>query len=330
MSPARSSASAPQEIKEADKSFAELGMPETFNTRQELKNVKSRVERKNIRHQIREAKNLAKEYIKDPEKRKEAMIVLGAGLLLWMFKGDEVLDEEFETKEEAEQATESEMEEMTSAGLVEKVDEKKQQKEPEKTEVMRDYQFIAIQIKASMNSRNTKALNEKGITIPEGVKKLTSTSMFREGIGSFEDFKKKLAKTLQPNVKDPKKQINNIAEIMGRCALGKYQILPRFHFGKLRWSHTGEIGLRNMYEFLRSPSKQDQLNRAIILRLGKRFKGNAPAMFAAYYSGDKGGFAILKLSKSGETDVPEWLAKKQKMGGGTFGSISSYSNKAMR
>ena len=138
MSPRASSASAPQE--KADKPFAELGIPETFKTRKELNEAKSGVERGNIKSQIKEATNLAKEYIKDPKKRKEAMVLLGAGLLLWMFKGDEVLDEEFEIKEEAQEATESEMEKMANAGLVEKMDKKeiKKPKEPEKDEVMRD------------------------------------------------------------------------------------------------------------------------------------------------------------------------------------------------
>jgi len=331
MSPRTSSALGPEERKEADKLFAE-GLVKTTETREELGKVKSKVERDSIQSQIKEATKVAKEFIKDPEKRKEAMVLLGAGLLLWMFKGDETLDEEFEDKEEAQEATEGEMAEMESAGLIEEMDEKevKKPREPAKDEVMRDYQYIAIQIKASMNSRNTKALNEKGITIPEAVQKLTSTAMFREGIGSYEDFKKKLVETLQPNVKDPVKQANNVAEILGRCALGKYQILPRFHFKRIGFSHTGEIGLRNMYEFLRSPAKQNELNRKIILALGRKFKGNPRAMFAAYYSGDKGGYAVLKLSKSGETDIPEWLTKSQKMGGGTFGSIYSYSNKGMR
>jgi hypothetical protein len=319
MSPARSSALDPREIQEADKYFANPDVDEN------LSKLQSKAERKSMQTQIKEATKAAKEFIKDPEKRKEAMVVLGAGLLLWLFKGDPELDEEIEGKEETEEATESEMEEMAGAGLVETVDENEKPKEPAKDEVMRNYQFIAIQIKAAMNSKNTKALNEKGITIPEAVQKLTSTSMFREGIGSYEDFINKLAATLQPDVKDPKKLTNNLAEILGRCALGKYQILPKFHFGKLGWSYEGEIGLRNMYEFLRSPGKQDQLNREIIIRLGERFKGNVRAMAAAYYSGDKGGYAMLKLSESGAEEIPEWLTRSQTMGGGTFGSIAHYS-----
>ena len=99
MSPTRSSASAPQE--KADKPFDEFGISEALGIRQELGRAKSKVERKTMRDQIKEAGKVAKEYIKDPEKRKEAMVLLGAGLLLLMFKGDAELDEEFETEEEA-------------------------------------------------------------------------------------------------------------------------------------------------------------------------------------------------------------------------------------
>jgi hypothetical protein len=304
-------------------------IPENPQIRQELGEAKSEVEKKSIKDQIREAKKLAQEHIKDPEKRKEALIMFGAGLLLWMLKSNEQLDEEITGKEAAQKETENEIKGMAEAGLIEMADKKEENpKEPEKNELFRDLQFTAIQLKASMNKSNTKALNEQGITIPEAAQKLSCTSLFREGIGSYENFKEKLTKILQPDVKNPGQQINNTAEILSRCALGKYQILPIFHFVKLGWTYKGETGLRNMYEFLRSPAKQDQLNRGIIVGLAKKYKGNARAMAAAYYAGDEAGYAILKLAENGQTDLPEWLTREQKMGGGTFGSINVYAKKA--
>jgi len=314
---------------------ADLDIEKSLNTMQygieEMKRgkLKNKVEKQSLKEQITdEFSNL----FKNPEAVSGLIGIVGFLTIAELFG----LKEDLELKEQGIQETQEELEQMTSAGLIEEVAEKKEEelKEPGKNEVVRGYQTIAIQLKAAMNKRNTKQLKELGITIPEGVKKLTAISIFRRGIGSYEDFKKTLAKTLQPDIKDPNKVTDNLSAILSRCALGKYQILPKYYFKITGWPHKGEEGLRAMYDFLRSPNKQKELNRKSIISKTETFEGDAYAIAASYYAGPKAGHAMLKyrkaLRKSDATEKPEWLERKQKMGGGTFGSISYYASKVVK
>lgn len=273
--------------------------------------------------------------------------------------------EDLEDKKESEEETTEEVKEMTSAGLVEKVDEKemkeKELKDPEKGEVVGEYQTIAIQLKAAMNKRNTRQLKNLGITIPKGVRKLTAISMFRKGIGSYESFKETLIKRLQPGAdlmqsvdtsvdktRDYRlrtirqHKIENVAQILSRCALGKFQILPIHYFKSMGWPHEGEEGLKAIYEFLRSPKKQKATARKSFINGGKNFikimkkkygfkgkvKPDAYAMAAAHYGGPRSGEAILKARMTGKG--AEYLEKAQTMGGATFGSIGHYARTVVK
>ena len=198
-------------------------------------------------------------------------------------------------------------------------------------DVERDYQLIAIQLKAAMNKRNTAALAKAGVTIPQKARKLSAIGMFKQGIGSYNSFKQTLINHLQPDEKDPKKQVDNVANILSRSALGKYQILPIHHFGKLNWPFKGEAGLKKMHEYLKSPSMQEALNREILKRLARNFEGNPYAMAATYYATAAAGKKMLEyrkqLAKSGTAEMPDWMEKKQVFG---FGSINYYASKVAK
>ncbi|MBN2087011.1 lytic transglycosylase domain-containing protein [Candidatus Peregrinibacteria bacterium] len=194
-------------------------------------------------------------------------------------------------------------------------------------DVATDFQLIAIQLKAAMNKRNTGELKDMGINFPKGAKKLSAISMFREGIGSYDSFKKTLIAKLQPEA-EQKNAVNNVAAILERCALGKYQILPKHHFKRLGWPTKGEAGLRKMHEYLKSPNMQVELNLAILRSMKETYGGIPEAMAAAYYAGPEAGKGMFSYQKALRANVdinsPEWLTRKQTFG---FGSIMYYASK---
>jgi len=95
-------------------------------------------------------------------------------------------------------------------------------------------------------------------------------------------------------------------------ALGRYQIVPKFHFAK--------IGLRDTpadhQKFLKSPQLQDKLFSLIIDDLGNRYGGDPRKIAAAYYGG---GGAVAKLGTPAAN-------VKQTAGGRPFPSINEYVN----
>lgn len=300
-------------------------------------------EKKSLKEQITDEFSTL---FKDKETIKSMIGIVGFLTVIELFGPKEDLED----KEKSEKETKEEVEEMKSTGLIEEFDEKeikeKEKKDPEKDEVVKDYQTIAIQLKAAMNKRNTKQLKNMGITIPKGIRKLTAVSMFKEGIGSYESFVDTLIKKLQPDevmesvdasvdqtrdyrlrtIKQHK--IENLAQILSRCALGKFQILPIHYFKTMGWPHEGEEGLKAIYAFLRSSKKQKEIARISVINRGKRFKGDAYAMAAAHYGGPKSGEAMLKARLTGKG--VEWLEKAQTMGGATFGSIGYYARTVVK
>jgi len=230
-------------------------------------------------------------------------------------------------------AWEERFKELFTSGLLNKEDLGKIYPFAENIDTERSLRYLAIQLKASMNGRNTKELADMGIVLPENAKKYTAISMFPHGMGDYDSFKAKIFKNLLPNEKDPAKQAAKSAEILGRSALGKYQILPKHHFKRMGWEWKGEAGLKKIYEFLTTPSMQESLNMEIIKEMAKAYEGNPYAMAAAYYAGPEKGEAMLKFRKgvdSGKNpELSKSMTQAQKMGGGTFGSIYAYAQKSV-
>jgi len=118
-----------------------------------------------------------------------------------------------------------------------------------------------------------------------------------EYLKDFKTFKDRVCSSLQPNVKDEKDRVNKTAEILARCAVGKYQILPIYFFKGMGWEYQGEKGLENIFNFLKSESLQKQMADKIITRLGEKYDWNPLYMAAAYYAGEKWGDKLQKAPK---------------------------------
>lgn len=93
-------------------------------------------------------------------------------------------------------------------------------------------------------------------------------------------------------------------------ALGKYQIIPSFHFSKIGLKDTPA----DRQKFLATPALQDQLFGKIIDELSNRYGGNQDKIIAAYYGGD--GAARIVGTKAAD--------KQQTAGGKPFPSINQY------
>ncbi len=72
-------------------------------------------------------------------------------------------------------------------------------------------------------------------------------------------------------------------------ALGKYQIIPKFHFAKIGLNPSSEA---DKAKYLASPQLQDRLFSALLGELSDTYSGNPAKIAAAYYGGDG---AVRKL-----------------------------------
>jgi len=93
-------------------------------------------------------------------------------------------------------------------------------------------------------------------------------------------------------------------------ALGKYQIIPKFHFSKIGLSNTSN----DRQKFLNSPKLQDKLFNIIIADLAKQYNNDPKKIAAAYYGGAKG--ANIVGTPAGD--------KPQIAGGKKYPSINEY------
>lgn len=98
-------------------------------------------------------------------------------------------------------------------------------------------------------------------------------------------------------------------------ALGKYQIVPKYHFDKIGLPNTPEGRKR----FLNSPDLQDKLFNMIIDELDTRYKGDPRKVAAAYY----GGHGAAQIVGTPAADKP------QSAGGKQFPSINQYVNSVL-
>src|SRR4030067_118059 len=84
-------------------------------------------------------------------------------------------------------------------------------------------------------------------------------------------------------------------------ALGKYQIIPKFHFEKIELKDTAE----DRTKFLNSPELQDKLFNTIIDELNIEYKGNQRQIAAAYYGGGFGAVVVdTKLGDKPQENAP--------------------------
>ena len=95
-------------------------------------------------------------------------------------------------------------------------------------------------------------------------------------------------------------------------ALGKYQIVPKYHFSKIGLPNTSA----GRQQFLNSPALQDQLFSIIITDLEKQYNGDPRKVAAAYYGGATG----ASIVGTPAADKPQYA------GGRAYPSINQYVN----
>lgn len=95
-------------------------------------------------------------------------------------------------------------------------------------------------------------------------------------------------------------------------ALGKYQIVPKYHFQKIGLANTPADRQR----FLNSPELQDQLFQRILSGLAQQYKNDPRKIAAAYY----GGKAAADIVGTPAGDRPQYAGGKQ------YPSINQYVN----
>lgn len=140
----------------------------------------------------------------------------------------------------------------------------------------------------------------------------------RTGLGSFDEFTDHVSeKLVHEEVEGRDERIRQAAMILSHCAVGRYQILPIYHFKKMGWPTTGIEGLRAMYDFIRENDRQIDTHMAIIGPLWNRYRD--PALVGiAYYSGDS------KVERFRQNPDAEEFTRTQ-FGG--HGSIKAYAEK---
>ena len=146
-----------------------------------------------------------------------------------------------------------------------------------------------------------------------------SGALFKEGVGTFENFKKNVTgRLVRKEVKDPEERIRQAAVILSCCAIGRFQIIPTFHFKRMGWPTRGEKGLKAMYEYIRSTDRQIAVFKKIIEGQWKRYR-DVGLVAVAYYAGEDTANAYKKNPDAGK------FHQKQYAG---HASIHEYAQKA--
>lgn len=152
-----------------------------------------------------------------------------------------------------------------------------------------------------------------------------SYALFKDGVGSFDAFKTHVTdKLVHKSVKnkdkkaEKKERIRQAAVILSCCAVGRFQILPIYHFKRMGWSTRGEEGLRAMYNFIRSTERQIATFKKILSGQWNRFK-DVGLVAIAYYAGED---AVIAYKKNPN---PQGFEREQS---GGHSSINKYANDA--
>jgi hypothetical protein len=113
-----------------------------------------------------------------------------------------------------------------------------------------------------------------------------SDALLNRELGSYESFKEKVTSRLPHESTPQSDRVNHAAIILSCCAVGRYQIVPHFHFEKMGWPTEGEEGLKALYNFIKSEKRQINLAEKIVGGLLSQHDDPGLAAYA-YYSGGK-------------------------------------------
>jgi hypothetical protein len=181
---------------------------------------------------------------------------------------------------------------------------------------------------AAFNKANTKRWKQLGIKTPDELRKIGPSFLVRDFMGldpkdpkkDIDDFNEGVVKLRDyPQFKDwmvdkfqPKKlacegiesdadcqavRVKNTSMILGRCAIGIYQVLLDHHGDPiektqadgtvLKWAEAehGDFRLQLIHYFIADPQVQYKVSLAFCAELRTKYKGDPFQMASAYYSG---------------------------------------------
>lgn len=127
--------------------------------------------------------------------------------------------------------------------------------------------------------------NESGATgrvLPDGTVYVEETPPDFSSAGNASA--SKLARSIIQQESGGKYSAVGIPTAHGR-ALGKYQIIPKFHFAKVGLNPNSE---KDRQRFLKTPALQDRLFSTILNEWSEQYGGDPAKIAAAYYGGDGG------------------------------------------
>lgn len=130
-----------------------------------------------------------------------------------------------------------------------------------------------------------KLLQEKGIQVPP----LSRAALYpnEQYLASFEAFKERTCSVLQPGVSGHER-VGKATEILARCAVGKYQVLPIYWLNGVKGKKKmGEAELLAIYNYIKSAGAQQKTAMGIINGMGKKHNWNPAYVALEYYAGGK-------------------------------------------
>ncbi len=159
--------------------------------------------------------------------------------------------------------------------------------------------------RSSIKSGLAKYAVEKGCYPSDFL--IAGEPLFKDGLGTFEEFKQRLDVLVHPSITDPRERARQKAILASYAAGGSYQIVLGIHSEKKGWPITGEDpekDARNLYDFFGSIDTQIDLFKAIVNPIWKKYEGDPGAAGVAYYSGSAAEYK--KNPRDRKWIVPQW------------------------
>ncbi len=190
---------------------------------------------------------------------------------------------------------------------------------------LRYFIFMAVTAKESGPSKNNKwklRLVNQAAVGPRTRKKLLkkfgikvpplkgSNYLFQNEaqISTYESFKERVFSVFNTT------NAGDAAQILSRCAIGKYQVLPIYWVNGVKHKKKmGDAELRVIYDYIKDANLQQKTAMRIIDGMGKRHNWNPAYVMVEYYAGERG----VKLLKQNNSAI-----NRKQYGG--HGSIMDY------
>jgi hypothetical protein len=135
--------------------------------------------------------------------------------------------------------------------------------------------------------------------------KLGSTELFKDGLpATLQEFRQFLVSHKPPiEIQD-----------LGKCAIGKYQIIPYWHFARMGWNWKN---VEDVYNFMKDPSKQEALMANMAENYYEICNGDFTAMAICHYAGPNRAKEYLRNENAGALKAEQFKG---------YPSIMQYAN----